>query len=139
MNNVNNLTLIEEMDNNSKQMYCSMAIDTLEDKKKLFNLLGNCDYRISDKLNTEIELKDVLVQKFETIDDENGTLEDKYRVILIDKDGKTYASGSKGLYRSLGQFLAIMGEPSTWANPVKIKVEEVGIKNGGKTFVIKTI
>lgn len=137
---MNNLTLVEELQESSKQMYCSMDVKTAEDRKKLYNLLGNCDYRLSDKLDTEIYLKDVLVQKFTNVDDETGAVEEKYRVILVDKDGKTYASGSKGLYRSLGQLLAIMGEPSTWSEPIKIKVVQVDVKNGaGKTFVIKTI
>lgn len=136
---MNNLTLTEELKQNQNQMYCSMNIETEEDKKKLYNLMGNCDYRVSDKLDTEIMLKDVLIQKFISVDDETGVAEEKYRIVLIDNNGKTYASGSKGLYRSVGQLLAIMGEPSTWNTPVKIKVTEVGIKNGGKTYVIKTI
>ena len=137
---MNNLTVVEELQESSKQMYCSMEVKTAEDKKKLYNILGNCDFRLSDKLDTEILLKDVLVQKFTNVDDETGAVEEKYRVILVDNDGKTYASGSKGLYRSLGQLLAIMGEPSTWSEPIKIKVVQVDVKNGaGKTFVIKTI
>lgn len=137
---MNNLTLVDELQESSKQMYCSLVINTDEDRKKLYNLLGNCDFRIADKLNTEIALKDVLIQKFNNVDDETGTIEEKYRVILIDADGKTYASGSKGLYRSLGQLLAIMGEPSTWSEPIKIKVVETNLRNNaGKTYVIKTI
>ena len=137
---MNNLTLVDELQESSKQMYCSLVINTDEDRKKLYNLLGNCDFRIADKLNTEIALKDVLIQKFNNVDDETGTIEEKYRVILIDEDGKTYASGSKGLYRSLGQLLAIMGEPATWNEPIKIKVVETNLRNNaGKTYVIKTI
>lgn len=137
---MNNLTLVDELQESSKQMYCSLVINTDEDRKKLYNLLGNCDFRIADKLNTEIALKDVLIQKFNNVDDETGTIEEKYRVILIDEDGKTYASGSKGLYRSLGQLLAIMGEPATWSEPIKIKVVETNLRNNaGKTYVIKTI
>lgn len=137
---MNNLTLVEELQESSKQMYCSMEVKTAEDRKKLYNLLGNCDFRLSDKLDTEIYLTNVLVQKFTNVDDETGAVEEKYRVILVDKDGKTYASGSKGLYKSLGQLLAIMGEPNTWTEPLKIKVVQVDVKNGaGKTFIIKTI
>nr|DAF80535.1 MAG TPA: Single stranded DNA binding protein [Caudoviricetes sp.] len=137
---MNNLTLVDELQESSKQMYCSLVIKTEEDKKMLYNLLGNCDFRVADKLDTEIALKDVLIQKFTNVDDETGAIEEKYRVILIDKDNKTYASGSKGLYRSLGQLLAIMGEPSTWSEPIKIKVVETNLRNNaGKTYVIKTI
>lgn len=135
----NMLTVMDEMQEASKQTYCSMLINNEEDKKKLFNLLGNSDTRVSDNLDKTISLKDVVLQKFPKVDEETGELTYSVRVILVDKDGKTYASGSRGLYRSVLQLIQLVGEPNTWTNPIDIKVVETNIKNGGKTFVIKTI
>lgn len=136
---MNMLTVMDEMEEASKQTYCSMSIDTDEDRKKLYNVLGNSDTRVVDHLDEVIALKDVVLQKFPKADEETGEITYSHRVILIDKDNKTYASGSRGLYRSIIQLIQVIGEPHNWSTPVNIKVLETNIKNGGKTFIIKTI
>lgn len=135
----NSLTLMEDLNRNSKEIYCSLSMDTVEDKQTIFNALGECDYRLSDKLNTTIALKDVIIQKYSSYNQETGEVTDKFRTVLIASNGETYASASKGLYNSVKKLFAIMGMPDSWAEPINIQVVETKTKQGFKTFEIKLV
>lgn len=135
----NTLTVLEDIDSNKKQVYCSMSIDSNEDRKKLYSIMENADYRVADKLNTDILLKDIILQKYQNVNEETGEVIDKYRILLVDNEGKSYASASKGLYNSIVRLISFLGEPSEWIEPLKINVVEVKTKKGQKTYSIKAI
>ena len=131
----NELTLIEEIDKSSANTYTSVEGTTNEEKKIIFNAMNQCDKRVSDCLNTTIYLKDLLIQKLDKVDEKTGEVSTKYRSVLIDKDGVTYASASHGLYLSLLKLIKCFGTPNNWSEPIAIEVVEVEI-NKGKTYNI---
>lgn len=133
------LTLMDELNRNSKDVYCSMPMDTVEDRKVIFNAMGKCDYRLSDMLNQTINLKNVIAQKYNSVNEETGEVTEKVRTIFIDAEGKTYASASKGLFSSTKKLFALMGMPDTWESPIAIQVVETQTKQGFKTFEIKLV
>ena len=133
------LTLVDELNRNSKELYCSLPADTVEDKKAIFKVLGSADYKVADTLGTTINLRNVLVQKYEKVNQETGEVETKYRTILIDENGTTYASASKGLFTSCKRLFALMGLPENWTESLPIKVEEVKTTQGFKTYEIKLV
>ena len=135
----NSLTLVDELNRNSKELYCSLPADTVEDKKAIFKVLGSADYKVADTLGTTINLRNVLVQKYEKVNQETGEVETKYRTILIDENGTTYASASKGLFTSCKRLFALMGLPEHWVESLPVKVEEVKTAQGFKTFEIKLV
>ena len=95
MEDKNELTLFSGL---TKNVYCSKMASTEEEKKELFNALETCDVLLNDCVGTEFELKDIYVEEKEVIDDESGEVKKKYRSILFDTTGKTYATGSYGIY-----------------------------------------
>ena len=133
------LTLVDELNRNSKELYCSLPADTVEDKKAIFKVLGSADYKVADTLGTTINLRNVLVQKYEKVNQETGEVETKYRTILIDENGTTYASASKGLFTSCKRLFALMGLPENWTEALPIKVEEIKTTQGFKTYEIKLV
>ena len=137
--NNNDLTLVDEMTKSSKQTYSSIKGSTLEEKKQLFNAMSKCDYRVVDKLGETILLKDLIIQKYDKVNEETGVLESKKRIILVDNEGKTYASASNGLFNSISRLFGILGTPDTWSEPIPIQVIETETKNKQKTYEIKTI
>ena len=139
VNNNSNLTLQDEVVKSTKNVYCSVKGNTVEEKKLVFNAMSQCDYKVADKLGETIALKDVILQKYNKVNETTGELEGKYRTILIDSQGVTYASASVGLFNSLMRLFAIIGEPNTWASPINIQVVETAMKKGGKTYTIKTV
>lgn len=135
----NTLTLVDEIQQSEKQTYCSIPLDTVENKKKVFKISEKADGIVKDILDKPIKLKDLFIQKFDKVNDETGEIEEKVRLILIDSEGKSYASASKGLYRSILKLCALIGLPETWENPIDAVISETATKNGGKTYVISPI
>ena len=118
-------------DDKEKNVFCSLSGESMEDKKKIYNAIQNADLLVNDCINKEILLRDVYCEKNvkNIIDEETGevTSETKYRTILFDNDGVTYATGSYGIYNTLSRLFKIFGTPESWNEPLKVKI--VKIKN----------
>ena len=113
-NEKNELTLFSGVKQN---VYCSKAVESEEDKKELFNALETCD----------------------VVDEETGELKKKYRTILFDASGQTYATGSYGIYNIIKKIVTIYGLPETWANPLKVKVAKRPIGNGKQSLTLTLV
>ena len=135
-NEKNEITLFSGVKN---KMYCSIVADTDDAKKKLFNALETCDALLNDCIGQEINLKDIYVEEREIIDDETGEVKNKYRTILFDENGQTYATGSYGIYNIIKKIVSIYGLPQTWENPVKVKVSKRPIGNGKQSLTLTLV
>jgi hypothetical protein len=134
--NKNELTLFSGVD---QKIYCSKVAETEKDKKELFNALENCDVLLNDCVNQEIEIKDIYVEEKEVADVETGEMKTKYRTILFDVEGKTYATGSYGIYNVLKKIVGIYGLPTTWEKPLKVKVAKRPIGNGKSSLTLTLV
>lgn len=123
----------ELMLNNSKQkIYSSVKAETVEDKKKIYNALESCDVLLNDIVGTEINVKDFYIEENQHEEiDENGETKNviKFRTILFDTEGKTYATGSYGIYNALRKICLVYGYP-TWDEGILVRVEKKPIGNG---------
>ena len=135
-NEKNELTLFSGVKQN---IYCSKAVESEEDKKELFNALETCDALLNDCVGTEIEIKDIYVEEREVVDEETGELKKKYRTILFDASGQTYATGSYGIYNIIKKIVTIYGLPETWANTLKVKVAKRPIGNGKQSLTLTLV
>lgn len=120
------------LNNNDLKIYTSVKANNVEDKKSIYNALEKCDVLLNDIVGTEINIKDFYIEerhKEET--DENGEVKviTKYRTILFDTEGKTYATGSYGVYNALRRICMVYGEP-TWNEGVMVRVDKKPIGNG---------
>lgn len=135
----NELSIVE---NEKRRMYCSMDMAEQENKKKFLNGTENADYRLSDCLNNEIEIEDVYIEEnIKTeIDEKTGEVKEypKYRTILWDKNGNTYATGSYGIFNILQKIFFVYGEPNTWTSPLKVKVTKKNV-NDKQMFTLEVI
>lgn len=132
----NELTLFSGIKQN---VYCSKLATTEEDKKELFNALESCDVLLNDIVGTTIEVKDIYVEEREVVDEETGEIKTKFRTILFDKDGKTYATGSYGIYNVLKKIVGIYGLPTTWEKPLTVKVAKRPIGNGKSSLTLTLV
>lgn len=122
----------------SKQ-YCSKNLETIEEKKEMYNALESCEVLLNDIKGEEIEVRDVYCEEKTVVDETTGIVKTKYRTILFDKDGKTYATGSYGVFNSLRKIFAIYGTPETWEEPVKVKVSTRPLKDGKSSLVLTLV
>lgn len=101
----------------------SLTLDTIEDKKKMFNAMNATDYSLSEHLEQPIKVVDYLIHDCEIADD-NGEKQETKRLVLFDEDGKTYSTVSNSAYDSFGKIVTIFGEPSEWNGELSIKASE---------------
>lgn len=135
MENKNELTLFN---GNGNRTYCSKTVEKEEEKKDLFNALETCDALLNDCVGEEINIKDVYCEEREVTDEETGEIKKKYRTILFDVSGQTYATGSYGIFNIMKKLFAIYGMP-TWENGVKVKVAKRPIGNGKSTLTLTLV
>ena len=131
----NELTLFN---GNGGRTYCSKTAESEEEKKDLFNALETCDALLNDCVGQEIDIKDVYCEEREITDDETGEIKKKYRTILFDMNGQTYATGSYGIFNIMRKLMAIYGMP-TWENGLKVKVAKRPIGNGKSTLTLTLV
>lgn len=130
----NELTLFN---GNGNRTYCSKMVEKEDDKKELFNALETCDALLNDCVGQEINIKDVYCEERETVT-ETGEVKKKYRTILFDVNGQTYATGSYGIFNIMRKLFTIYGTP-TWENGVKVKVTKRPIGNGKSTLTLTLV
>lgn len=136
MENENNeLTLFSGV---KSKLYCSKEANTEEEKKELFNALEKCDVLLNDCVGQEIAIKDLYIEEKEVVD-ETGEIKNKYRTIIFDKNGQTYATGSYGIYNVLRKIVQIYGLPTSWEKPLAVKVAKKPIGNGKQSLTLVLI
>lgn len=101
----------------------SLTLSTIEDKKKMFNAMNVTDFSLSDHLDEPIHVVDYLIHDCE-ISDDNGEIQETKRLVIFDKDGKTYSTVSNSAYDSFGKIITIFGEPSEWNGEIAIRATE---------------
>ena len=131
--NKGELTLFSEIKQN---IYCSKVAESEKEKKELFNALESCDALLNDCVGQEINIKDMYVEEKQVIDDETGEIKTKYRTILFDENGQTYATGSYVIYNVLKKIVQIYGLPESWEKPLKVKVAKRPIGNGKQSLTL---
>jgi len=121
------------LNNEDLKIYSSVKATTVEERKTVYNALEKCDILLNDIIGTEINVKDFYIEERhkEETDETTGEIKKvvKYRTILFDTDGKTYATGSYGVYNALRRICLVYGEP-TWNEGVLVKVDKKPIGNG---------
>lgn len=131
--NKGELTLFSGIKQN---VYCSKIANTETEKKELFNALESCDALLNDCVGQEIEIKDIYVEEKQVVDEETGEIKTKFRTILFDVNGQTYATGSYGIFNVLKKIVSIYGLPNTWEQPLKVKVAKRPIGNGKQSLTL---
>lgn len=130
------LTLFSGME---QKVYCSKLAESEKEKKELFNALESCDALLNNCVGQEIEIKDIYVEEKNVADDETGELKTKYRTIIFDVSGQTYATGSYGIYNVLKKLVQIYGLPTSWEKPLKVKVSKRPIGNGKQCLTLTLV
>lgn len=120
------------LSDNKQKIYSSINATTAEEKKKIYNALESCDALLNDMVGKEINIKDFYIEEnhreeTDELGENKSTV--KFRTILFDTEGKTYATGSYGIYNALRKICLVYGYP-TWEDGILVKVEKKLIGNG---------
>ncbi len=112
---------------------------SFEDRKKAFNMVVNTELKLSDFINKEIDVKGFYIIPCEMNNSETGQTIVTERLIVVDKDDKSYHSVAKGLVSSFKSIEAIFGAPNTWnGETLKIRVVQKKVDKG-QTYVAELV
>lgn len=109
------------------------------EKAQLFRALESSDEKISDYINKDITIANVVFSSVEVtsvneadIDPETGEVKmvQRPKTVIIDDKGKTYSSVASGIFNSMKNLLSVFGLPDTWKKPMTITVRLVKTKRG---------
>ena len=115
----------------------SNIFTNITDKKKIFNLHSNIDHLLNDCVGESIRVKEVLIKRYlkpmkePVIDEETGEIvKDKemtMSVVIVDTEGKSYATGSKVFGVQIMQYLQMFATKDGF-EPFEIRIIKKSIK-----------
>lgn len=117
-------------------IYSTIAGETREEKVQILEAVTNAE-PVGDHLGEVIKLRHVIAQATQVEDANTKEMRDAVRTVIIDDEGKAYAAVSDGMLMALQNIFGIMGNPSTWAEPLPITVVEVKGRKGFKFFTVR--
>ena len=148
MNNENNALVVAENNNltltdkiNETVRRCTLDLSDEDNQVTLYNVItGDADALLNDMIDQTIVMTGAFMDKHPApvVDEETGEVTgytSKYRIIVFDNEGKTYATGSYGIYNALTTIFDIFGEPSK-EHPIKVKVSKKATSNGHSTLTL---
>ena len=111
----------------------------LDNKIGIAQAMGDADYNLRDYFKVAgfanpIEMVDCLAHNVDIISDDGEAIKAS-RLVIIDKDGKTYSTVADGARSSLGNLFNIFGLPP-FNPPLKIVAREVKTRRGFYTLNI---
>lgn len=118
--------------------YSSVVGDDIDARKLVYNAVNNAEL-VSDHLGEEFLLSNIIQQPTETLNEDTGEVDTYTRTTLISPDGKAYSAGSDGIAGSVDNIISAFGEPSTWAEPLTVKVIERKSQNKRTFFSIEVL
>lgn len=135
------VTTVQDLSGLTKSTNTKAQVFTnITDNKKIFNLENKVDELLNDCEGELIRVKEVLIKKYEKpmkepmVDEETGEiLKDKeYSMccILIDTEGKSYATGSKVFTIQMMRYIQMFG----LNEPVEIKIVKNKQNSGNKAL-----
>ena len=123
--------------NRKSQTRVFTTLDLEKNKKKIFNLENNCDFKINDCKGQSIRVVDVMIKSIQKklaepeVNEETGEVREfefKKVCILIDDQGKSYVTASKLFTLQMTRYLEMFGIESV-KDGLEIKIIEKSIKD----------
>lgn len=126
-----------------RECYTTVDLNTEEARIDLFNATESADVLLNDIVGQQIVIKDIYIEKnpIKEVDDETGEVTFngvKYRTILFDDKGQTYATGSYGVYNSVRKMLDLLGV-SLISKGIKVEVIKVPTQDGKQKLSLKLV
>lgn len=100
-----------------------------EAAKIVYNAMNNPTAKLSDFINKDILVENYLVEVSEIVDEDTGVLATVPRTVLIAPDGTSYMATSKGIFNSVRNAVAALGD-APWAGGVQFEVQQVQVGRG---------
>lgn len=118
--------------------FCSLAAETTEEKKMMFNVINNTDELLKEHVNEELRIIGFYIEEISVVDEKTGEIKKIPRIVLIDENFIGYGCASFGIYNSLKKLINMLGIP-TKDNPYVIKIKNRTLKNNYITLTMELV
>ncbi|WP_431806265.1 hypothetical protein [Bacillus pumilus] len=119
----------------SQQIFSTIVAEDRKTKIKLYNAVNNSTASLSDHIGEVLEITDLVAHPIK-VQQQDGSLVDALRTVLVAKDGTTYHSVANGVVDSLQKIIALVGAGSWADDPLKIVPKNVKTRNGFTTLTL---
>ena len=109
--------------------YTDMDLSNIATAKDFYNAVSQPEMSLKECVNIPIAMSHVSVEVCEVHSEQDGVVIAP-RVVIIDKDGRSYRSVSVGVYQSLKRIFALFGTPDTWDDPLTVVPMLTSTKKG---------
>ena len=106
-------------------IFTTVKGDDFQTKTKVFNAVNDAE-NISELGGKPFEISDMVIEATEFVNEKTGEVEPAVRTIFITPDGKAYQAFSGPVFNAAKRILTLLGDPSQWPAPLKVKVTEEG-------------
>lgn len=127
---MNEITIYNATSNENNKPYCSLSPTSEGNATALYNAMNNPDYKLSDFINTELEIDNIYIERVELADSETGEVKIQARTVLFNSSKDTFYTVSTGVYQSLKNICTLIDTPERWKSPIKVKVIQRSVKRG---------
>ena len=139
----NELAIFNPENTMEREMYTTCDLNTEEARIDLFNATESADVLLNDCVGQTIVINNIYVEKnpIKEVDDETGEVTFngvKYRTILFDENGQTYATGSYGVYNSVRKMIDLLGI-NIINKGIKVEVIKVPTSDGKQKLSLKLV
>ena len=109
--------------------YTDMDLSAMDTAKNFYNAVSQPDTTLKECVNIPIAMTHVSIEVCEVRSEQNGDVIAP-RIVIMDKDGKSYQAVSVGVYQSLKRIFALFGTPDTWKGPLTVVPMLTSTKKG---------
>ena len=106
-------------------IFTTVKGDDFETKAKIFNAVNDAK-PVSDLSGKPFEIADLVIESTEFVNDKTGEIDPAVRTIFITPSGDAYQAFSGPIFNAAKRILTLLGEPSQWPAPLKVRVTEEG-------------
>jgi hypothetical protein len=106
-------------------IFTTVKGDDFETKAKIFNAVNDAK-PVSDLGGKPFEIADLVIESTEFVNEKTGEIEPAVRTIFINPSGDAYQAFSGPIFNAAKRILTLLGEPSQWPAPLKVRVTEEG-------------
>lgn len=118
-------------------MYSSIQADTQGERLAIFAAVADAE-PLGDMVGEVILAENIILQPIQITDMNTDEQVDTVRCVIVDPDGKAYASIGAGIRTSIKNLMGIVGEPP-YAPAIPLKVGQASTRGGYKTNTLSWV
>lgn len=113
--------VISSLNSSEVNVYSSIKGTDFESRLAVARALTD-SVPVADYIGETINVANFVIHPVEMADEETGEVRPVARTIIIDENGKAYHAISAMIVRRVHDLIGVLGEPSSWPNPLSMRV-----------------